>query len=305
MSAYSREIRKEAVRQYFKYFRFWFIGVAVLLAITTAIRVGKAIARNVPRGNQQAPAERVYDYADVLTDEEENELRRLIAGYEEKSHVDLVLVTIREYVGQDDFTWDNNMMAIADDFYDLFAYGWNQPYGDGALLLDNWYEDENGSQKGSWLSTSGRMERIIGAAEEGYVLDQMTYYIDSQPCKAYQRALKKLADYGNSSQIFGAGAKGPGVTMALLFSTISALCYALINLRQTIARDTTTPTSYVRNGRPVINSASDDFIRKSVSSHRIQSSSSGGGSRSHSGGGSYGSHRSSGGHSHGGGGRRR
>lgn len=305
MSAYSGEVRKEAVRQYFKYFRFWFIGTAVVLAVTTVISVGRAIAHNVPRGNQQAPAERVYDYADVLTDEEEDDLRRLIAEYEEKSHVDLVLVTIRQYVGQDDITWDNNMMAIADGFYDVGAYGWNQPHGDGALLLDNWYEDENGSQKGSWLSTSGRMERIIGAAEEGYVFDAMTGYIDSQPCKAYRRALKKLSDYGDSFQTFGAGEKGPGITMAVLVSTIFALCYAIMNLRQTKARDTTTPTSYVRNGRPVINSASDDFIRKSVSSHRIQSSSSGGGSRSHSGGGSYGSHHSSGGHSHGGGGRRR
>ncbi len=298
-----REIKREARRQYFKYFRFWMIGAAAVLVIGIFVNAARLVANNRPRGNPEAPKERVYDNADVLTDEEEQRLREHIAKLEKKAHVDLILVTINEPVGADDYTWEDTMMNIADDFYDNNAYGWDQAYGDGALLLANWYEDEDGSQKGSWLSTSGKMENIIGAYEEGNVFDRMDLYIDSDPCRAYQAALSRLAEYGDTSSSAGDG--GIGVLGAMAVSAVIAVIYALVNLRQSKAKDTTTASTYVPEGNFIMNSKSDIFLRKSVRSYRIQSSSGGGGSRSHSGGGSYGSHRSSSGHSHGGGGRRR
>lgn len=302
-----REMSREAWKQYFHYFRFWLAGAAVMALIAIAVNVGRGLMRHESRGNLQAPAERVYDYADVLTDGEEAELRDLIADLEGKCHADLVLVTLCEPMGTSDYDWEANMMNRADDFYDDGAYGWNRAYGDGALLLDNWYEDVQGSQKGSWLSTSGRMERIIGASEEGRVLDAMDRYIDADPYKAYRAALSKLADYGKASGdaagLYREG-RAASVLGAVVISTIAALAYALTHLRQPQAKNTTTATTYVANGRPVIRAKSDDFIRKSVVSQRIETNSGGSGSH-HSGGGSHGSHVSSGGHSHGGGGRRR
>lgn len=301
------DIKKEARRQYFRYFRFWMIAAAVLLAIMVAVNVLRALENRRPRGNSQAPAERVYDNADVLTDEEEEQLRQYIAKLEQKSHVDLVLVTIDQPVGEDDYTWEQTMMNLADDFYDERAYGWDQAYGDGALLLDNWYEDENGSQKGSWLSTSGKMERVIGAYEEGKVFDRMDVYIDSSPYKAYRAALEQLAGYGDTSSTAD-GERGAGVLGAIVISAIAAIVYAVSNLRQNKAKDTTVATTYVLNGSPEMKYKADNFLRKSVTHHRINTDSGGGGSSrsgSHGGGGSYGHHSSSGGHSHGGGGRRR
>lgn len=300
----SEDIKKEAFRQYLKYFRFWFIITGIIVLFTVGFFSVKLMLSYRPRGNSEAPEERVYDYADVLTDAEEEQLRSCIAKYERKSHIDIIIVTTNEEMGMDDWTWESNMMNRADDFYDDNQYGWNQAYGDGALLLDNWYEDEYGSQKGSWLSTSGKMEQIIGAWEESEVFDAMDVYIDVSPYQAYREAVIRLAEFGK----FGEGFEGLDASSLLgLFFVpfIVALIYALTNLSQAKAKDTTVPATYVENGRPTLRSRSDDFIRKNVVSHRIESGSGGGSGSHHSGGGSHGSHRSSSGHSHGGGGRRR
>ena len=53
------------------------------------------------RGNSQDPTERVFDYADMLTDEEEQNLREYIAECEEKIQADIVIVTISESVEYD------------------------------------------------------------------------------------------------------------------------------------------------------------------------------------------------------------
>ncbi|MDE6701062.1 MAG: TPM domain-containing protein [Acetatifactor sp.] len=306
-----KEIRKEAIRKNLRYFMIWFIitGIVVVLLLGTVLF--KTMQSNLPRLNTVSPQERVYDYADVLTDREEEELRAAIAEAEKQSHADIIIVTLNEPMGVSDSTWEWNMMNYADDFYDDGKYGWNKAYGDGALLLDNWYEDAGGSQKGSWLSTSGKMEDIIGRWEESQVLDEMYEYIDSNPYRAYLAAVTRLRDfgrYGATSRGYGENDTYSGLLGALVISTIVAVCYFVKNLTQIKAKDTTLASTYVEGGVPAVRSRSDEFLRKSVTSHRIESSSGGGGgggSRSHSGGGSHGHHTSSGGHSHGGGGRRR
>lgn len=300
----NNEIKREALKQYLKYFKVWFIITGVVFLLTVCILVVNAIALNAPRGNSSAPEERVYDYADVMTDEEEDALRELIAKCEKKCRADIIVVTINQEMGSSDYSWEQNMMNYADDFYDDEKYGWNRPYGDGALLLDNWYEDSHGSQKGSWLSTSGKMERIIGAYEEGRVFDAMDVHIDSNPYKAYSAAVERLAKYGEDGGDYEFAGAGFGCILFFV-PFVVALIYALVNLKQSKAKDTTVATTYVVNGKPTLNSRSDDFIRKNVVSRRIETSSSGSSGGGHRGGGSYGSHRSSGGHSHGGGGRRR
>lgn len=302
-----KELKREALRQYLKYFKVWFIITGIVVVLTIGAVIVRVVADNRPRGNNSAPSERVFDYADVLTDSEEQKLRQEIAECEKKAKIDIVIVTLNEPMGESDRVWENNMMNYADDFYDNGKYGWNRAYGDGALLLDNWYEDSNGSQKGSWLSTSGKMEDTIGVREEDVVLDAMYAYIDTQPYQAYRAAVYKLADYGEH----GYNGVDESEVLASLCCVwvvpfIVAVIYAVMHMSQSKAKDTTTAKTYIGRGGVNLRFKSDDFIRKNVTSHRIESSSSGGGGgSSHHGGGSYGSHRSSGGHSHGGGGRRR
>lgn len=300
----NHEMKTLALKQYFKYFAGWFIVAGILLLVTVGAFVIKSLSKSEVRNNSEASTQHVYDYADVLTASEEESLQAYIAEKEQFGTLDIIIVTLNEPMGVSDYEWEDNMMNYADDFYDYGKFGWNKPYGDGVCLLDNWYEDENGSQKGTWLSTTGKMEDTIGWEEEDVVLDAMYYYIDSNPYKAYCAAVDELADYGK----YGYGSQGDisggsFFCMAFIVPFIVAGIYAVANLQQTKASDTTVAGTYVENGQMSIRSKTDQFIRKSVSSYRV-SSSSGGGS-GHRGGGSSGSHRSSSGRSHGGGGRRR
>lgn len=82
------DFRKEARKQYLHYFRFWFIGIGILAVACIAMKFVDQARSNVPRTNTDAPAERVYDYADVLTDQEEEKLREYI-DKTEKKHSDI------------------------------------------------------------------------------------------------------------------------------------------------------------------------------------------------------------------------
>ncbi len=301
----NQEIRSLALKQYFKYFAVWFVIAGVALVITIGAFAIKSLKRTETRKNTQAATERVYDNANVLTDQQEEDLREYIAEKEQYGTLDIVIVTLNEPMGISDYDWEKNMMTFADDFYEAGKYGWNMAYGDGVCLVDNWYEDENGSQKGSWLSTMGKMEDTIGWEEEAEVFDAMDWYIESDPYQAYRAAVDELADYGK----YGYGSRGGDPSFccfAFIVPIIVAIIYAVANLAQSKAKDTTVAGTYVENGQMNMRSKSDQFIRKNVTSYRVSSSSSGGGTRSgHRGGGSSGSHRSSSGRSHGGGGRRR
>lgn len=288
-----QDIKREARKQYFKYFRVWFAGLGCLLIIGAVILVGKLSNPDGARGNDKAPTERVYDYADVLTAEEEEALRAYIAECEAKVHVDMVLVTVSEDMEGTGYSWDTAMMNYADDFYDHNNYGYDKVHGDGALLLDNWYKD----QEGSWLSTCGRVYDWFGDFEIDRVLDAVYYEVEENPYEAYRAYVTRVTEFmaeSDSAVII------PWIAV-IFVPIIAALIFAFSHLHQKAAEDTTTSSTYVTGGRPVFNARRDDFIRKNVVTRRIQTSSSSGGSRSGGGGG----HRSSSGVSHGGGGRRR
>lgn len=289
-----QDIKKEARKQYFKYFRIWFVIVGILLAIGAVIAISRLSNADDVRTNDQAPTERVYDYADVLTAEEEDALRTYIAECEAKVHVDMVLVTVSEDMEGTGYSWETAMMNYADDFYDYNNYGYDKVHGDGALLLDNWYD----GQEGSWLSTCGSVYEWFGNYEINRVLDAVYYEVENNPYEAYRAYVTGVTEFMRERD----GAVIIPWSVVVLVPVIVALIFAFSHLHQKAAEDTTNSSTYVTGGKPVFKVRRDDFIRKNVVTRRIQTnSSSGGGSRSSGGGG----HRSSSGVSHGGGGRRR
>lgn len=294
-----REIKIEARKQYFRYFRIWFILIGILAVVFFGLFAVKMWGGAGKRQNQSAPAERVYDNADVLTDTEEQKLRDYIAKSEKKYGMDIVLVTINEDV-ESQGDWETVMCSIAEDFYDDNQYGYNRISGDGVLLLDNWYEDENGSQKGSWLSACGKLEYRLDDYDIETVYDEVYRYVDEEPYKAYKAYVTSVCEIVSGDEMMTVKVPWTGV---LVLPVVVGVVFALINLRNPPAKDTTAPNAYVSGGRPVMKNRRDDFIRKDLITRRIQNDnhSSGSRSRGHSGG----VRRSSGGVRHGGGGRRR
>lgn len=303
-------VKKEARKQYFGYFKVWFIVLGILLLVfigTSVIKnLGKAVANKADSVSDQAVEERVFDYADVLTDSEEQQLREYIAQKESEYKVHFVLLTAAEDVeSYAQGNWELGMRTRADEFYTDNKFGYNRVGGDGIILFDNWYDGEKGRQVGSWVVTSGKIYQTFNTNEVNEVLDAVYWYVEQNPYKAYKAYVDKtceiLDDPVNGGE--GIGVRIPGLVVFIL-PIVTALIFAFTHLKQKSGDVTTSSVTYVAGGKPIMKAQSDNFIRKNVVTRHIQTSSSGGGSSSRSGGGG-GSFRSSGGGSRGGGGRRR
>lgn len=270
------------MKKYFKHFCFLFIVVGILLVAYIAVSIVKKPAAGYVRTNAQEE-ERVFDYADVMTDEEEEALRDLIDEKEGQIGCDIVLVTIDDPSIDSDYA----MMNYADDFYDEREYGFNAPWGDGALYLDNW---ANGY---CWFSTSGRVEDRYSSQAIDNLIEDVCYTVNSDPYGAYRTYVESL-----SRKLSNSGTVGSiPFTYILGAAFIITFVYVIIGMVNNKGKKTTTANTYVEGGQPLFHDRRDIFVTKHTTSRHIERSSGGGG-------GGGGHHISSGGHSHGGGGGR-
>ena len=106
---------------------------------------------------------RLEDYADLLTEPEEQALRELLDKKSEELQMDLVVVTT-------DSTGGKSSEAYADDFFDYNGYGMGENY-DGVLLLINMEYRE-------WhISTTGYGMTAIQDSEVDSVAEEMVEYL--------------------------------------------------------------------------------------------------------------------------------
>ena len=294
------------MKEYLRYFSipFALVGILAVVTLGTVLVKGGADVDAVASGNtQRTTTERVFDYADKLTDEEEDTLREKIAKAEQKTKCDIVLVTLNEslveYAAQYEdiigpVDTSECVMVYADNFYDEHKFGYDEAHGDGVLFLDNWYREADGGGY-SWMSTSGRAEDMYSSEMIDQLLTDSLDYVEDSPYIAYST----MVDY------FVIDMTGGSVTDTIfnplyifIAAVVIALIFLLVNWSSKKGKRTTTDRTYVVGGNPVFRRREDRFLYKNVTKRKVESS-------SLSGGGGGGHHRSSGGHSHGGGGHRR
>lgn len=244
--------------------------------------------------------ERVFDQADVLTDEEEEKLRKLIAKRERQTGCDIVLMTLNESLRdyarerQEYVAAEKYVMIYADDFYDEHLFGYDKPQGNGVLLLDNLYREDDGYAY-SWLCTTGKAEGKYSGAMIDHLLEKSYRWSKISPYHGYKAYINQFYHDMNG---FGLVSINFSVPLLLLVSLIIAVLFVVMNTGSETGAKTVSATTYVKGGKVKMNHREDRFIRKNVVQHRIQTG--GGGGRS----GGGGHHVSSRGVSHGGGGHR-
>lgn len=88
------------MKQYFQFFKWIYIVLGVIIALYLFLLGGHAALAKMSyydRLNEDCTTdERVFDYADVLTDKEEEKLRKLIDKRQKQTGCDIVLVTLDE-----------------------------------------------------------------------------------------------------------------------------------------------------------------------------------------------------------------
>ena len=298
------------MRDYFHFFKIPFIIIGILALTTLAIvfvKKGDALKAVSSEGNtERTTMERVFDYADKLTDAEEEALRASIREAEEETKCDIVVVTLNESLVEYAAQYEDKIgtvpvsecvMVYADNFYDEHKFGYNEPYGDGVLFLDNWYRESDGYVY-SWMSTSGRAEDTYSSAMIDETLDDALYYVEDDPYRAYstlvelfrkRMSLSETAGYSQFTLL--------NPYFIIIGALIIALIFMFVNFSSKKGKRTTTDRTYVAGGNPSFRRREDRFLYKNVTRQRIERSSGSSGGGGH--------HHSSSGRSHGGGGHRR
>lgn len=274
------------MKKYLKHFSFLLVlFVIVLVVFIGVVSTHKPTEEKVyVRSNTSCKtSERVFDYADVLTDQEEADLRQLIAEKEKEIGCDIVLVTMTNF----DVNSDYAMMNYADDFYDNYMFGFDEPWGDGALYLDNFMGVGNSL---SWFSTSGRVQSTYSDSRIRDLVDTICEDVNDNPYGAYRRYVNSLAKTMNNAGRIGVDIPTSTIWIAAFVIT---LIYILVCINHNVGKRTTDANTYVKEGHANFIDHRDVFISKHTTRVKISSSSGGGGG-----------HISSGGHSHGGGGGR-
>jgi len=294
------------MKEYFRYFRWVFIAIAVLAAVLAGIKGvqgAAAMKGSHERTNTECgTTQRVYDYADVLTDKEEKELADLIARREKQTGCDIVLVTLceslEEYAREiePDVPYAQFVRIFAEEFYEKNSFGYDKPNGDGVILVDNWFREADGHIH-TWLCTTGIVKEAYSDADIDRLLDDVYLYVEGDPYRAYKTYVNDFYRDMTGKRILNVNLPN---WLPLLAGIIAALIFIPVNWKSGSGRRTTTAVTYVNGGREHFVNEQDIFLRKSVVKRHIETSSSGSGGHSSGGG-----HRSGGGGSHGGGGHSR
>jgi len=245
---------------------------------------------NTPSVNEE---EKIYDFADLYTDEEEKNLYSEVYDYSQRRNLDLVIVTIN-----DNF---ESTEEYADDFYDYNNFGYG-PDRDGLLFL---VDMEN---RYVYISATGGAMSLYPDNECDMITEEIyTYFSDQNYYGGTSQMIKTLDTYyeisynDSDSDEYTYNTADVNYLYVFIFAIVCTIIGIIILIkRNDLARVATTSEEYYDKGSKGVHKIKDIVIGHHVTKHAIDhntGSSHGGG---FSGGG--GGHISSSGSSHTGGG---
>lgn len=247
------------------------LGITKNIEITST---RKSIIENTPYVDAD---EKVYDFADLFSDNEEEKLYENIKNYISETNIDIAIVTIDE-------NNKSSAMAYADDFYDYNDFGVGNSY-DGILFLIDMDNRE------MWISTTGKAINLYQSDIDS-ILDSCYSYISSQ--QYYECANEFISESYDVYVLDKVGGWFIGFLIAIIASILIPTIFCLVNkAKHKAIKLATHADSYLDKSSVVITNSKDHFVRTHTSRIAKASSSSGGG----------GGHSGSSGISHGGGGR--
>lgn len=270
------------------------------LGISSDIKVtdeNRAFILNTPKVDAK---EKIYDFADLFTDYEEEILYDEAIDYISSSSYDLAIVTI-DNNPKSYWNGQNPTAVYADDFHD-----YNDFKADGIIILIDMQRREY------YISTSGkailmyddtRIERLLDEGESeikngdyylgiANMVDTLKLYFDQGiPSSNRNCEINEKGEYYCYKTI-------PYLLIAIISGVVTAITVFGITRNYKKIKIANDADNYMIKSKAKINEREDVFLYSNTVKVRKESSSSGGSSF-----GGSSTHSSSSGHSHGGGGR--
>lgn len=224
--------------------------------------------------------EKVYDFADLFTDEEEQQLYTRITNYINEYNLDLAVVTIDEN--------NKTPREYADDFYDYNDF--NQQGGVLFLIdMDN---------RKIYMSTTGQAIKMYNDYRINTALDEVyTYMSDEEYYEGTSSYIDKISNYAKEG-IPTSNKEEKSLTSSIFISLLigligTAIIMAILIFKNKMVRKATTAREYLNKNSIKIQNMGEILISSNTTKHEIDHSSSG--SSTHTG--SSGSSHGGGGHS--------
>lgn len=246
--------------------------------------------------------QKIYDFSNVLTDEEEQKLTERMHNFTEKYKIDIVILTDNYQ-----YTEDSQNTTFATDFYDYNDFGINYEKYDGVMLFRNTYEQNPYFDAYSF----GNAQLYFYDTRLSNTLD---YIYDDIHSKAYysgfNKFIDKMEEYYNEGKLTDYYVdesgflqkqktasyylKMIGLSMIIALVITGIIIYTLIKKNKMVLK-ATKATVYMNKEKSKITNVQDNFITSNTTSYVISSDTSSGGGHSSSGGSSGGGFSSGGG----------
>jgi len=247
--------------------------------------------------------EKIYDFADVLSDSEEETLYNKITEFINTYNMDMVIVTIDMT-----YSYDSDNENFAANFYDYNDFGIDYDKYDGILLLRNAYEEDPYYDMYTFGNAqlyfdNDRYDSVLDAIyydlhSENYLdgfslfIDKCSYYVNNGTASSYKYYY--VNDNGYLTEKFHV----PFLVVGIIAGIITIIFDVVFINKNKMVRKAFEANTYLDRNSINMTRSENVFVNKIVTHHRISSDTGGGG---FSGGGGSHSGSSGGGHSSGGG----
>ncbi len=246
--------------------------------------------------------QKIYDFSNVLTDEEEQKLTERMHNFTEKYKIDIVILTDNYQ-----YTEDSQNTTFATDFYDYNDFGINYKKYDGVMLFRNTYEQNPYFDAYSF----GNAQLYFYDTRLSNTLDYIYDDIHSEAYySGFNKFIDKMEEYYNEGKLTDYYVdesgflqkqktasyylKMIGLSMIIALVITGIIIYILIKKNKMVLK-ATKATVYMNKEKSKITNVQDNFITSNTTSYVISSDTSSGGGHSSSGGSSGGGFSSGGG----------
>lgn len=220
-------------------------------------------------------SEKVYDFANLLTDSEEKDIYYQVQDFIMEHDMDLAIVTI-------DSNNKRSQVEYADDFYDYNDFGIGSSRDGVLFLIDMQYRQ-------IYMSTTGDAIQMYSDYRIDQIMNAIYQYMtDTDYFNGISNFIDELSYYASVGYPEMDEASRLSVGQCLKYGAIiSAIATFIIMLvlvnKNKLVRPATTAREYLDKESVVVNNYGDIFMGSNTVKHKIEhSSSSSGGSSTHS-----------------------
>ena len=234
--------------------------------------------------------DKIYDFSDILTPEEESLYQMKFLEYKKKYNLDIVFVSYNL-----PYTYDNDNLLFADDFYRFNDFGKEYDLYDGILIFRNTYASDPFY---TVITEGGAQLYLDGSRLSSLEDDLYDYFSNKRYPEGIDKVLARIEKYYSKDPIKGKWVDEYGDIHKYWYPTYGAyafwgivvgLIYMGIGLgKHKMVKKAKAAREYLVKDSLNLTEKNDLFLRSHTSSYTVSSSSGGGGGGSfhgHSGGG--------------------